>query len=608
MKKILIILLVNLILLSGCTNNTGSNNIVADNNLEENNISRDDTNKILDGSPIYRTIDEWKNRFSLEEYHENVELTEIPKNRPYAKCVNGTFVGNNINGVDIYKGIPYAMAPIGDLRFQRAKEVMPSDKIYDASYFGKSCMQALTDGEAASEYEKGEDCLRLNIWNNKKSESNDKKPVFVYIHGGGFNSGGSVDPLYDGYNFVYYNPDIIVITINYRVGAMGYIDLSSFEGGEDFKYSTANGTYDQIEALRWVKNNIENFGGDKDNITICGESAGGASVSILCAIDEAKGLFSKAIPMSGAVNLCITPEAAQKMTIAIKEGLGINSVKEIQDIPFEDLKNLWSQYFSTLFNHPIMDGVALPKDLYENYKNGNTSDINILQGHTSDEFRYYYTVFGCYKPLYDAVCNAIVDVYKGKIGSEFDDLYKRYKEVILDLGYKEEDVNRCFADDMSLAISNTYQAILHANAGGKGYSYTFDIPYDRKFDDFTLGAAHAVDCFYLFGNFNGLSANGTNEEVDASIRFQHMIANFCKTGDPSFDGIEWPEYNNDTRDKLIFGINDSIIVENPEKERVDIVLEMLEKSDSQYAPGLSSIINIVTENHPELFAEMLAQK
>lgn len=565
-----------------------------------------ETSVLSDSNPaIYRMPHEWAARFSLSEYHENVELNEIPENRPSAKCENGTFVGNTIDGVDIYRGIPYAKAPVGELRFQKAQSVLPSDKIYDATYFGMSCMQAPTAGEAAADYEKGEDCLRLNVWNNNRQKSDIKKPVFVYIHGGGFNSGGSVDPLYDGYNFVYYNPDIIVVTINYRVGGMGYIDLSSFEGGENFPTSAANGTHDQIEALRWIKNNIENFGGDKDNVTICGESAGGASVSILCAIDEAKGLFNKAIPMSGAVNLCITKEAAQNMTKAIKEGLGIKSVKGIQDIPFDKLKELWSEYFSTMFNHPIMDGRALPTDLYKNYEEGKTADINILQGHTSDEFRYYFTVFGCYKPLYDAVCNSVIDIYREKIGSEFDDLYNRYKEAILNLGYKEEDINRCFADDMSLAISNTFQAILHSNAGGKGYSYTFAIPYDKKFDDFELGAAHAVDCFYLFGNFNGSTEIGNKEEVDASIRFQHMIANFCKTGNPSADGIEWPEYNNETRYKMIIGLNGSEVVENPEKERVDIVLEMLDKSDNKYAPGLSSIIKLVIEKHPDLIEKFM---
>lgn len=586
MKKSLALLLISVMLLSACSdlkNNAGS-------------------------TPIYRTPKEWSNRFALEEYHENVELQKVPSKRPSVKCVNGTFVGNTVDGIDIYKGIPYAQPPVGELRFQKAQEVLPSDKIYDATYFGKSCMQAVNEGELASNYEKGEDCLRLNIWNNNKKKSDVKKPVFVYIHGGGFNTGGSADPLYDGYNFVYYNPDIIVVTINYRVGAMGYIDLSSFEGGENFKTAGANGTHDQVEALRWIKNNIENFGGDKDNVTVCGESAGGASVSILCAIDEAKGLFTKAIPMSGAVNLCITPEFAQNMTKAIKEDLGINSVKGIQDIPFDELKKLWSEYFSTIFNHPIMDGKALPKDLYKNYQDGKTTDINILQGHTKDEFRYYFTVFGYNKRLYDAVCNSIVDVYKDKVGEGFDDLYNKYRDIILKLGYKEEDINRCFADDISLAISNTYQAVLHSNAGGKGYSYTFAIPYDKQFDDFELGAAHAIDCFYLFGNFDGNSSHGTKEEVDASIRFQNMIANFCKTGDPSAEGIEWPAYNNETRYKMMIELDKSEVVENPEKERVDTVLEMLDKMDNKYSPGLSPIINIVMQKYPEEIAKCFMQK
>ena len=407
-------------------------------------------------------------------------------------------------------------------------------------------MQPIDYLELASQYGMSEDCLRLNVWNNT-SNNDQSKPVLVFIHGGGFLSGGTSDPLYDGYNFVYYNPDVIMVTIGYRAGVLGFVDLSDFEGGEDYKYSKNNGFYDQIEALRWIKNNIKQFGGDPENVTICGESAGGCFVSGLCVMDEAKGLFNKAIPMSGAVNLCIPLENASALPSALKEKFNASSIKDIQNIPFDELRTWWEEEYETLINDPMMDGETLSNDLFGLYENGYTKDLTILQGHTNDEFRYYYSVFNYCLPFYQAICDELVKSISNKSHGNFDELYERYKQVLLDLGYKEDEINRCLADDMSLKIYNTYQATLHANNGGKGYCYTFATPYDIKFDDFELGAAHAIDCFYLFGNFDGEFSFGTNKQVDTSIAFQKMIANFCKTGNPSTDEIEWPEYENEYR-------------------------------------------------------------
>ena len=549
-------------------------------------------------NPIYRTSEEWHKRYALSKYAENESLDAVPKGRPSVTCVNGTFVGNTVDGVDVFRGIPYAQAPVGDLRFMKAQSVLPNDGIYDASYFGKSFMQPVANGELASQYETGEDCLRLNVWSNSETHG-ERKPVLVYIHGGGFVSGGTSDPLYDGWNFVHYNPDVIMVTISYRAGMMGFMNLSDFEGGEDYKYAMNNGFYDQIEALRWIKANIAGCGGDPKNITICGESAGGCAVSTLCVMEEAKGLFQKAIPMSGAVNLCVSPDHTKALPKAIREGFDVKSVQDLKDLPYDKLNAWWCANMDKIYNNPCMDGVTLKSNLFELYRDGFTKDLVILQGHTKDEFRYYYTVFNKCLPFYQAVCDKMVDIYASKCGKNFAALYEKYIQAVRALGYAEEDVNRCFADDVSLAVSNTYQALLHADAGGKGYSYTFSIPYDEKFDDFELGAAHAVDCFYLFGNFDGFAVRGTNKEVDASIRFQKMIANFCKNGDPSTDDINWPVYESKHRNKLIIETDESKVIENPEKERVDIILEIVKQLDDPYSPGLAPIIAIIYEECPE---------
>lgn len=593
MKRVLTILAVVCFVLTGCTKQQNDS-------MEEPEDSTVVSNEI---EPIYRTEQEWKERFKLEEYHENEKLDSIPEGRPSAKCYNGTFVGNTIGGVDVYKGIPFAQAPIGQLRFKKAQPVLASNDIYDATYFGASSMQTPGDAnELASQYEINEDSLKLNIWSSNNS-SLEKKPVLVYIHGGGFVSGGTSDPLYDGWNFAYYNPDVIVVTITYRIGVLGYVDLSSFEGAEDYKQSANNASYDQIEALKWINQNIENFGGDKDNVTVCGESAGGCSVSILCLIPEARQYFNKAIPMSGAVNLCVKPEKGVALPAALKRDFNANSVADLQAIPFDTLQVWWTANMSTIYNYPVMDGKALYTDLFSCWENGDTKDLVILQGHTSTEFRYYYEVFYCYKDMYVEVCKKKVEQYRrnAKDIAKFDELYEKYKKAVMDLGFPEDEVEMCFADDMCLAISNTYQALQHSKNGGKGFTYTFNIPYDKKYNDFELGAAHAVDCYYLFGNFDGHASNGTKEEVDASIKFQKMIANFCKTGNPSIEGNEWPEYDTEKRKKMIIGLNSFEVVENPEKERVDAVLNILDCLESKYSGGLAENIAEIFEENPEIY-------
>ncbi len=161
----------------------------------------------------------------LEEYHENKEIIGDNYNKDLSvKCNNGTFVGLKDGDVISYKGIPYAKPPIGLLRFKAPVEASNSDKTYEAYYFGKSSMQTKCDSEMSSHYKQGEDCLTLNIWKNATNNSN-KKPVMTFIHGGSFQWGGTTDPLYEGTNFIQAHNDVILVTINYRVGILGFLYL-----------------------------------------------------------------------------------------------------------------------------------------------------------------------------------------------------------------------------------------------------------------------------------------------------------------------------------------------------------------------------------------------
>ncbi len=546
---------------------------------------------------IYRTREEWIERYQIGPYSENLELQDYDKSRPVAKCRNGLFVGNMENDVAVWKGIPYAKAPEGELRFKRAQDPEDSDKVYDASYYGLSCLQPDSAEETSSTYGQGEDCLRLNLWANTTCKDTNK-PILVFIHGGGWASGGTADPLHDGYNFVYYNPEMIFVTINYRFNVMGLVNLSSFPDGAEYETSVNNGLYDQAQALKWLHDNAEAFGGDPNNITIAGESAGGGSVSALCLMEDARKYFQKAIPMSGSVSQPNEMSKTYALPEALKKDFGAKTVADLQKIPFDELKSWWTENQNAVYHLCVRDGKALSEDPFADWCRGVTKDLVIMQGHTTNEFQYYQHLFGDNAALYDAICDCVLESQRESGSDEFKKNLDDYSKALLALGYTEDDIKREYMSDRSLAIGNTYQATAHADNGGKGYFYLFDQPYDGVMAQY--GAAHAVDLCYFFGNFDGDRGDGTKEEVELSRRFQRMITNFCLNGDPSCDGLTWPAYDRENRYTMIIGPN-MRVEKNPEKERVEAALKMIDTHPKfRYLESFASVFPMVAERHPEV--------
>ena len=216
-----------------------------------------------------------------EEYsrHKLIIMRDMNKS---IKCNNGTFVGKESDELIIWKGIPYATQPVGKLRWQKALPAVEDDGVYDATKPGHIPIGPINDSNGTAEF--GEDCLVLNIYCNT-SCTDSKKPVMVWIHGGGFCAESQSQPLYDLSNFAKQYPDILFVSIDYRLGFMGFMNFERVPGGENFKEAGNLGLLDQLEALRWVQKNIAGFGGDPDNVTIFGESAGSASVTFLPLIE-----------------------------------------------------------------------------------------------------------------------------------------------------------------------------------------------------------------------------------------------------------------------------------------------------------------------------------
>ena len=224
---------------------------------------------------------------------ENRQITDGNYDQSLAvKCINGTFVGRKTENITVFRGIPYVgKQPVGELRWKAPVDIVPDNGIYEAYYNAKS---AYGNGqlETGSLYYLDEDCLYLNVFKSDEATAQ-KKPVMVWIHGGAFESGGTIDPMFDCVNFMKENPDVIVVTIAYRLGVMGFLHLSHLPDGKDYQDSQNLGLLDQKMALKWVHENIAGFGGDPDNVTIFGESAGAASCTLQPLVPGSQKYFKR---------------------------------------------------------------------------------------------------------------------------------------------------------------------------------------------------------------------------------------------------------------------------------------------------------------------------
>ena len=283
----------------------------------------------------------------------------------------GTFNGFvDEKGVKTWLGIPYAQPPVGNLRWQAPQPLKPSNKTFDAKKFGFIACQDIDENEGASTKPQSEDCLTLNIWTRGKKKN---LPVMVFIHGGGFQAGGSADPLYNGTNFAAAN-DVILVTFNYRINIFGFVNFGAIDSS--FEDSGYLGLKDQIAALQWIKENIAEFGGNPDNITIFGESAGSASVLFLTVADSAKNLFQKAIPQSGNSYMYNTPEYSAPLAEMYMEIGDAKTMRDLMKKSSAELVNLYVKVSdvrgsATEIDYlPTCDGKFIPKDPFKALKDG----------------------------------------------------------------------------------------------------------------------------------------------------------------------------------------------------------------------------------------------
>ncbi|MBQ7500473.1 MAG: carboxylesterase/lipase family protein [Clostridia bacterium] len=477
-------------------------------------------------------------------YGENKRLSGEYDPALAVQCVNGTFVGKVEGDVRVFLGIPFAQPPTGERRWKRARPVLPDDGVYEAYYNGKTPIQTESPTERASYYPQGEDCLRLNIWRHRAC-ADSKKPVMVFFHGGSYGWGGTADPLYDGGNFVLAHPEIVFVTVGYRTGLLGFVDFSSVEGGGDFPDAPNLGLLDQIEALRWIQQNIEGFSGDPENVTIVGESAGGGSVSLLPIIDEAKGLFRRVIAESGSVALTYSKEACADFTRRLLKETGCGNMDELKALSEDDLKTV-NEKLNEYNNFPQRDGHMIPLDPYAPYDSGATADVDMLIGTNENECNYWIGELGGIIPY----SLGFPVRYENDI-STFDPSDKKLVSRILS-EMKGKKIWRIteFYNDMMFRLPAIRQAESHAKNGGRVYMYYWTQPSAIRH----YGACHAVELAYVFQNPQDTIFTGAPADPALTKTVGDMWANFARTGDPSVPGFAWPLYDEKQRETAIIGL------------------------------------------------------
>jgi para-nitrobenzyl esterase len=445
------------------------------------------------------------------------------------------------DGLTVYRGIPFAAPPVGDLRWRAPQPASKWDGIKQTTQFAPGPIQAW--GAPAG---KSEDCLYLNVWTPAKS-ARDRIPVLVWIFGGGFNGGSTSEPNYSGENLA--KKGVVLVSIAYRVGQLGFMAHSELSAESPNHVSGNYGLLDMIAGLQWIQKNIAAFGGDPNKVTIFGESAGGIAVSMLCVSPLAKGLFHGAISQSGGSfgpprpitfpgeNLKRLPDAERggKVYLDSAKVLSIAELRKISPDKLPAIRGLaW----------PIIDGYVIPDDQYKLYEAGLFNDTPILVGYNSDEG-------ASFSP--PKTPEVYISGVKARYGKFADDLIKAYPVGSTIVPKTARDLAR----DAAFGWHTWSWARLQSKIGkSKAFYYYFDHHPDfpESSPKAGYGSPHGQDVAYVFQHINPSSPEATNTDDAISEAMATYWTNFAKYGDPSGEGVPaWPAFSDDNPIVMYFG-------------------------------------------------------
>lgn len=467
---------------------------------------------------------------------------EKPKDPTEIETNFGIVKGAIKDGLLVFKGIPFAKPPVGELRWSAPQPPDSWEGVKLTTKYGPAPIQ----GKDTTS--KSEDCLYLNIWTPAKT-MDEKIPVLVWIYGGGFSFGSTSEPVYNGAALA--KKGVILVSIAYRVGQLGFLAHPELSAENPNKVSGNYGILDQIAGLKWVQENIAAFGGDPDKVTIFGESAGGISVSMLCASPLAEGLFQGAISQSGGSfgptrettypgENMKTLEKAEKDGEQYLQKAGVSTISELRSLAVDNIPmgmGMGSAW-------PITDGYVIPDDQHKLYQAGNYNDVPVLIGYNSDEGASF---------IREENPEEFIKNVEKRYGEFADDLLKAYPVAEESIPKTARDLMR----DAAFGWHTWSWANLQSKTGkSKVYYYYFDQhpEYPEDSPKYGYGSPHGQEVAYVFNNLDPSNAETTDSDLAISEAMATYWTNFAKSGNPNGEGLpNWPNYNQEQQSVMYFG-------------------------------------------------------
>ena len=453
----------------------------------------------------------------------------------------GVYVGEKYKEALIFAGIPYAKPPVGELRWKAPEALPSSDEVFEARNFGASAIQVEHKGSIVRHHRQSEDCLTLNIAvGTEKDEA--KKPVLVLFHHGDFTSGGAVDPLLYGNNYVSAHQDVVLVSFNYRLGIFGFIDFSEVPGGEACPDTLNLGVLDQIAALEWIRENIAAFGGDPERVTLLGFESGATCICLLAASEQAKGLFQRAFVFNGSPESAYdTPDASRALAKALLKETNTSTMEELLQLDTQALKDALQRLWMNMCA-PTCDGKLVPKQVYEAYRNGAASGIEFIVGITGGEMQVIRSSVG--SKNYEDTVNAAVDNLQGYLDGSIAETVQAYIEAQMSASSEIEAKSKLIGQWIALGV---YRVAAKLSQGGNKVHMMY---WDEKALIKNLGSGTADVLATLLGNGEALQMYGSVMNKDLSETLRALLLKFV-SGDAlqlyrneisGFDGLDWKAF------------------------------------------------------------------
>ena len=499
-----------------------------------------------------------------------------------ASTDHGTLRGTWHSGVARFSGIPFAAPPVGELRFRPPQPVEAWDGVRAADSFGPiapqnpSIMDALFGGDSE---QWDEDCLYLNVWTPSLEGA---LPVMVWIHGGGFEMGSGSSPLYDGTSFA--RDGVVLVTLNYRLGAFGFLEL----GGLDPELAGSGncGLLDQVAALEWVRDNIASFGGDPDQVTIFGESAGAMSVASLMAMPSASGLFHRAIAQSGAAQACRTPAQANADTREFLDKLGPDTLgldtdddagatdvvaalraaepaallaahsamaaERVADP--EGVIERTGSPMSFLAFRPVADGTTVPADPLARIAEGSAAGVDLLIGSNSEEWKLFALAA---PPLPD---DEALRRRTAMVVTDADGALDAYRHQV-----DEPTVQSLECALLTDAVFRIPAIRLAEAQAAHGTIFQYLWTWASPALGGMVGASHAIEIPFVFDLVEDQRLHvfvGADAPTELSRSTHHAWIEFARSGVPGADGLpSWPAYDTGERATMVLDVEPSVVLD-----------------------------------------------